>query len=114
LEHEKNVRMAEKAGVHYPGHFSLEEFICVTSACEIIVTQVSMMMHIATALQKKLVLCNTIFNAHEFELYGRGVLVEPKTGCECYYGNTCVRGVSCMQEIPPEQFVDAVELVNSL
>jgi len=109
LEDEKNARMAKEAGIYYPGHFSLEEFIGLTDACDVIVTQVSMMMHIATALKKKLVLCNTIFNSKEFEMYGRGVLVEPITGCECYYGNTCVRGRSCMHDITPNQILAAIE-----
>lgn len=113
LEHEKNLRMSA-GGAFYPGHFSLEEFIGLTDACDIVVTQVSMMMHIATALRKKLVLCNTIFNAREFELYGRGVLVEPQSGCECYYGNTCVRGTSCMHDISPEQMLAAVHAVQAL
>lgn len=109
LEDEKNLRMSKEAKIYYPGHFSLEEFIGLTNACNVIVTQVSMMMHIATALKKKLVLCNTIFNAHEFELYDRGVLIEPITGCECFYGNTCVRGRSCMHDITPNQLLSAVE-----
>ncbi|MDP4797889.1 MAG: glycosyltransferase family 9 protein [Crocinitomicaceae bacterium] len=109
LEDEKNSRMAKEAKIYYPGHFSLEEFIGLTDACDVVVTQVSMMMHIATALKKKLVLCNTIFNSHEFELYDRGVLVEPSTGCECYYGNTCVRGKSCMHDITPDQILSAVK-----
>ncbi|MCH2224398.1 MAG: glycosyltransferase family 9 protein [Crocinitomicaceae bacterium] len=108
LEHEKNTRMAKSSGCHYPGHFSLEEFISLTNACDVIVTQVSMMMHIATALKKKMVLCNTIFNKHEFELYGRGVIIEPESGCECYYGGTCVRGRACMHDITPEQLSSAV------
>ena len=114
LEDEKNRRMASAAKIYYPGHFSLEEFIGLTDGCDVIVTQVSMMMHIATALKKKLVLCNTIFNSYEFELYDRGVLVEPYSGCECFYGNTCVRGVSCMHDITPNQILSAVEsLVKS-
>lgn len=108
LEHEKNNRMAKKSGVYYPGHFSLEEFIALTNATDYIVTQVSMMMHIATALKKKMVLCNTIFNKHEFELYNRGVIVEPSTGCECFYGNTCVRGRSCMHDITPQQIIEGL------
>lgn len=109
LEHEKNQRMSEASGTHYPGHFSLEEFISLTNNCDVIVTQVSMMMHIATALKKKMALCNTIFNKHEFELYGRGVLVEPPTGCDCYYGGACVRGKSCMHDITPDQLLNAVK-----
>ncbi|MCE2742789.1 MAG: glycosyltransferase family 9 protein [Fluviicola sp.] len=108
LEHEKNERMANATGCHYPGHFSLEEFMAITNSCDFIITQVSMMMHIATALKKKMVLCNTIFNKHEFELYGRGLIVEPPKPCECYFGNTCVRGNSCMHDIHPSDFVKAI------
>jgi hypothetical protein len=67
------------------------------------------MMHIATALKKKMVLMNTIFNRHEFELYGRGVIIEPPSACECYYGNTCVRGNSCMHDITPAVVCEAVK-----
>jgi heptosyltransferase-2 len=102
LEHAKNVSLSEKAGVYYPGHFDLETFISLTNTCDIVVTQVTMMMHIATALQKKMVLMNTIFNPHEFELYGRGVIIGPPSPCKCYYGNECVRGASCMNDIEPQ------------
>lgn len=109
LEHEKNVRMADSSGVYYPGHFDLETFISLVDACDVVVTQVTMMMHIATALQKKMVLMNTIFNPNEFELYGRGVLIGPKTPCQCYYGNTCQLGEPCMNQIDSETLVEAVK-----
>ncbi len=109
LEHEKNLKMSGVTDAHYPGHFSLEEFIALTNACDIIVTQVSMMMHIATALRKKMVLCNTIFNKHEFELYDRGIIVGPPNECVCFYGNTCVKGTSCMHDITPNNFIQAIQ-----
>lgn len=109
LEHEKNLRLQTETGAYYPGHFSLEEFIALTNSVDLVVTQVSMMMHIATALQKKMVLMNTIFNPHEFELYGRGEIVGPPTPCVCYYGNTCQKGTSCMHDILPEAIVEAIE-----
>lgn len=109
LEHEKNMRMSQNVTCSYPGHFSLEEFMAITNSCDFIITQVSMMMHIATALKKKMVLCNTIFNKHEFELYDRGLIVEPPKPCECYFGNTCKRGEnSCMHDIHPSDFVKAI------
>jgi heptosyltransferase-2 len=114
LEHEKNERMSQETETFYPGHFSLEEFIAITNNCNIIVTQVSMMMHIATALKKKMVLCNTIFNKYEFELYGRGILVEPPTPCTCFYGNTCLKGTSCMHDIQPSDFMNAIEQLDRL
>lgn len=109
LENEKNTRMSQLADVYYPGYFSLEEFIALTNSCDVIITQVSMMMHIATALEKKMILLNNIFNRHEFELYGRGQIVGPPRPCECFYGNTCKRGeLSCMHDITPETVVEAV------
>ena len=113
LEHAKNLKMADITGAHYPGHFSLEEFIALTNACDIIVTQVSMMMHIATALRKKMVLCNTIFNKHEFELYERGIIVGPPNECVCFYGNTCIKGTSCMHDITPNDFLKAIVALAS-
>ena len=107
-ENEKNSRFADKTGAYYPGTFSLEEFFAISSACEIIVTQVSMMMHIATALQKKMVLMNNIFNKHEFYLYNRGVIVEPESGCDCFYGNKCKRETSCMYDVKPETLLKEI------
>jgi len=113
LEHEKNTLMAAETGTHYPGHYSLEEFIALTDGCDLIITQVSMMMHIATALAKKMVLMNNIFNKHEFELYGKGEIIEPRSNCECYYGNTCKRGESCMHDLTALEVADAVVRVAS-
>lgn len=108
LEHEKNQRMSEMSGTYYPGHFDLETFISLTSACDVVVTQVTMMMHIATALQKQMVLMNTIFNSREFELYGRGCIVGPSKDCVCYYGNTCLLGTPCMESITPSAVVEGL------
>ena len=112
LEDEKNKTLAIAAGVYYPGHFSLEEFIAITNNCSVVVTQVTMMMHIATALQKKLLLMNTIFNPHEFELYGRGVLIGPPSPCLCYFGNSCSESHPCMMDITPEVVLEALSQLN--
>ncbi|MBK7554479.1 MAG: glycosyltransferase family 9 protein [Flavobacteriales bacterium] len=101
-EHGLNTRYQERTGCAYPGHHSLQDFIAISAQCDAIVTQVSMMMHIAIGLKKPMVLFNNIFNRHEFELYGRGVIVEPTTGCDCYYGNTCTRSRGCMHDIAVE------------
>jgi len=98
-EDELNSSYSEKTGAWYPGHFSLAEFISLSACTDIVVTQVSMMMHIAIALRKPLVLMNNIFNPHEFELYGRGVIVGPDSGCDCYYGSSCTRERRCMLDL---------------
>ncbi len=112
-EDAKNKTISEKTEAWYPGTYSLEEFFAISSACDIIVTQVSMMMHIATALKKKMVLMNNIFNKHEFYLYNRGVIVEPESGCECFYGNTCKREKTCMLDIKPETVLNKIEELSS-
>ena len=111
LEHDKNERLSIASNVYYPGHFSLEEFIAITNCCDAIVTQVTMMMHIATALKKKMVLMNTIFNPFEFELYGRGSLVGPPSPCQCYFGNSCQFDAPCMLSIESNVVVDAMEKI---
>ena len=51
----------EETNATYLGTFSLEEFIAITDNTEIIVTPVSMMMHIALALKKQMMLFHNIF-----------------------------------------------------
>lgn len=102
-EDDVNSYYVQATGCFYPGHFQLDEFIALVSHCDTIVTTVSMMMHIAIGLEKKMVLFNNIFNKYEFELYGNGVIVEPSTGCDCYYGNTCKRERHCMKDITVDE-----------
>ena len=111
-ENIQNLEIAKNSDTFYAGHFSLEDFIALTSICDGIVTQVSMMMHIATALQKPMVLMNNIFNPNEFYLYDRGILIEPSTGCDCFYGNTCSRQRHCMLDISPQTIFDAIIKLN--
>ena len=103
-----NKEYSKKTSAYYPGTFSLEEFIALTSNCDVVLTAVSMMMHIAIGLKVPLVLFNNIFNRHEFELYGRGVIVEPATGCDCYFGNSCKRDRQCMHDLPVEAVFEAI------
>jgi len=110
-EDENNRYLAKMTGAYYPGYFSLKEFIALTSNCDLVVTQVSMMMHIVTALRVPLVLMNNIFNRHEFYLYNNGMVLEPSTGCDCYYGNTCMREKSCMNDITVEKVNESIKLL---
>lgn len=107
-EHDNNIMLEKQSGAFYPGHFSLKEFIGLTANCDVVVTQVSMMMHIVTALKVPLVLMNNIFNKNEFYLYNNGVIVEPSSGCDCYYGNTCKRQRNCMQDISVESIEEQI------
>ena len=108
-EHAQNEHYRAVTGCSYPGYYSLREFFAITSHMDIVVTQVSMMMHIAIALRKRLVLFNNIFNAHEFHLYDRGVILQPTSGCDCYYGNRCTRERSCMLDIEVSAVVESIK-----
>lgn len=110
-EDERNLAFNKNTGAYYPGTYSLEEFIAITANCDAIVSAVSMMMHIAIGLKRPLVLFNNIFNKHEFEMYGRGIIVEPTSGCDDFYGNTCTREKCCMNDLPVLDVFAAVKKI---
>ena len=108
-EHENNTYLAEQAGCRYFGHFDLKTFINLVNKCDVVVTQVTMGLHIAIALGKKVVLLNNIFNPNEFELYGSGVIVGPKKECKCYFSPRCTNEeYKCMDYLNPQDVVDSV------
>jgi len=107
-EHERNTRLATETGAGYPGHFDLRTFIGLMDRCDLIVSAVTMAMHLALGLGKKLVLLNNIFNRHEFELYGRGVIVEPQQRCGCFFQPRCTQERFCLETLPPASVVAAV------
>ena len=98
-EEEKNRRIAKASGAAYLGHFPLKKFFSLMSQCDLIVTAVSMALHIAIALNKKVVLFNNIFNRNEFELYGLGEIIEPDVTCLGCFRGECSQ--NCMDLIEP-------------
>jgi heptosyltransferase-2 len=60
------------------------------------------------------VLFNNIFNRNEFELYGRGQLIEPPRQCECYFKHECTSSLgTCMQDVKPDYVYDVVATMLS-
>jgi lipopolysaccharide heptosyltransferase III len=109
-EDENNKLLAEKTGCYYPGHFTLQEFISLVGECDLVVTGVTMAMHITIGLKKQMVLINNIFNAHEFELYGRGEIVQPEKECHCFFSPKCKHDeYNCMDHLRPQTIMDAVK-----
>jgi ADP-heptose:LPS heptosyltransferase len=108
-EDARNQNLSQRTGATYLGYFKLEQFINLMYQMDVIVTQVTMAMHIAIALQKQIVLMNNIFNPYEFALYGRGAIVQPDKECACFYRGTCQFGVSCMETLPPEKVLRQVQ-----
>jgi len=103
-EHEKNILLSEKSGGKYFGYFSLDKFISLMNECDLVVTSVTMAMHIAIGLKKKLILFNNIFNKNEFYLFGRGEIIEPNPKCDCYYSPVCPH--NSMKNIYPDKVLD--------
>ncbi|MBL8006090.1 MAG: glycosyltransferase family 9 protein [Ignavibacteria bacterium] len=107
-EDNKNIFLKESTGAEYFGVFDLKTFINLVSRCDVIVSQVTMSMHIAIAMQRKLVLMNNIFNPDEFDLYGNGEIVQPQKECKCYFRPKCINpDYKCMDFLTPEDVYKA-------
>ncbi len=106
-EHAKNVKLARASGAKYFGHYPLNQFINLVDQCDLVVTAVTMAMHITIGLGKKIVLFNNIFNKHEFELYGLGEILEPEFECDCYFTPTCPN--DCMRYLYPDRVIKTVK-----
>jgi ADP-heptose:LPS heptosyltransferase len=105
-ENEKNKMLSEKSGGKYFGHFDLKKFISLVDECDLVVTAVTMAMHIAMGLKKKTIIFNNIFNSNEFYLYGRGEVIEPDPNCDCYYSPECEH--NSMNNIKPDKVLSKI------
>jgi ADP-heptose:LPS heptosyltransferase len=113
-EDSKNKMFADVSGGKYPGHFKLEKFINLVDQCDLIVTGVTMAMHITIGLNKKIVLFNNIFNKHEFELFGLGEIIEPEKECKCFYSPTCTnKDYSCMDYLSVKTVLSSIDRLLS-
>jgi ADP-heptose:LPS heptosyltransferase len=110
----KNRLYAESTKAKYFGDFSLKTFLNLVNKCELVITQVTMTMHIAIGLKKKLLLMNNIFNPNEYELYGNGEIIQPHKECKCYFSPKCINPeYKCMDFLFPEDvFNTAVKLLS--
>ncbi len=101
-EDNNNKYLSEQSDAYYAGHFSLQKFISLVNQCDAVVSAVTMAMHIAIGLKKPLILMNNIFNPYEFELYGRGEIIQPEKECKCYFSQNCKNpDYFCMDYIRP-------------
>jgi len=109
-ENTKNKLFAEKSSAKYFGFFPLEKFINLIDQCDLVVTGVTMAMHLTLGLNKKIVLFNNIFNKNEFELFGLGEVIEPEKECKCFYKPTCVNNeYQCMDYIKVDKVLNTIE-----
>ncbi len=110
-EDEQNKRIAREAGVLYMGLFHIREFCSLVAEMDLVVTLVTSALHFAIGAKKKVVLLNNIFNKHEFELYGRGEILQPPLEClGCFkteFDDKC-SAHNCMDLITPAQVTKVV------
>lgn len=106
-EDKLNENIASACPANYYGYFSLDKFLHLVNHCDLVVTSVTMAMHIAIGFEKKIVLLNNIFNKYEFELYGLGEILEPDDrDCLVCYKNSCER--ECMSTISVDRVLDSI------
>lgn len=111
----RNRSIAAKSGATYLGYYPLRQFINLVDQVDLVVTGVTMGMHIALGLGKKIVLLNNIFNRNEFELYGLGNIVEPDKECTCYFMPRCVNEkYFCLDHLPFRKVLENVMKVLEL
>jgi ADP-heptose:LPS heptosyltransferase len=108
-EHERNTDIAFQSGAKYLGYFPLPQFINLIDQCDLVVTQVTMAMHLTLGLQKKIVLMNNIFNPYEFDLFGNGEIVMPNKDCACFYAGKCKLGQTCMYDLPVDKVFSSIK-----
>jgi ADP-heptose:LPS heptosyltransferase len=98
----------------YVGYFNLQQFTALMQYCELVVTGVTMGMHIAIALKKKIVLINNIFNPYEFgNLYGLGEIVQPDAQCKCFFRGECINPeYFCLDRLGVEKVFATLERVS--
>jgi ADP-heptose:LPS heptosyltransferase len=109
----REIQLRTNGRAQYLGYFHLKQFIALMQHCELVVTGVTMGMHIAIALRKKIVLVNNIFNPYEFgDLYGLGEIVQPDLQCKCFFRGQCINpDYFCLDHLPVEKLYAAVERV---
>src|SRR5436190_2664250 len=107
-EVERSALLVDATGCSASGVQPLEIFYAMIEGCQCVVSAVTMAMHLAIGARTPLVLLNNIFNPYEFELYGRGEIVEPPAPCDCYYSPVCRTGRRCINEILPGAVFAAV------
>lgn len=114
-ENDNNEYLSQESDALYLGSHPFDDFIALMDHCFAIVSGVTLGMHLAIGLKKPLILINNIFNPHEFEMYGRGEIVQPDKNCTCYFAPKCNNlTYNCMDHLPASKVAQAVQRVVSM
>ncbi len=113
LEETENRRLQEKTAgaAKDSGQHELRDFCAVLNLCDLVVTGDTLALHVAVALQKKIVALFGPTSASEIELFGRGKKVVAPVDCVCCYSSDCDRKPTCMELISADEVFSAVKLL---
>lgn len=90
---------------------NINQFAAIVDLCDLIITADTFALHIATALDKKIIALFGPTSMSEVELYGKGIKLKAEEECECFYQRKCTQEISCMQKISAEQVCSALDLL---
>jgi ADP-heptose:LPS heptosyltransferase len=108
-ELERNRLIAAAAGEgKVPPPVSMKTFAAMISLCRALVTTDSLALHLACAVETPCVVLFGPTSAAEIELYGRGIKLEPRPACSCYYQPQCRAQAPCVDSIPSASVASAV------
>ena len=93
---------------------SLPQFAALVNLCELVVCSDSLVLHIAVALKKNLVVLFGPTSANEIELYGLGKKMVPDIDCVCCYKKECTKKPNCMDMISVEEVFENIKSLLNL
>jgi ADP-heptose:LPS heptosyltransferase len=107
----RNSRILSKSGgLTYDAgcNHSLARFAAIVDLCSLVVSGDTTAMHVAIALQKKVVALFGSTCAQEIELYGRGRKIFSAIKCRPCYKKQCGKKINCMNSIKPAEVLRAI------
>jgi ADP-heptose:LPS heptosyltransferase len=88
---------------------SIRRFGALIGLCDVVVTGDSLALHMALALEKRVVALFGPTSAAEVDLYGMGKKITAKMDCLCCYREKCEKSQNCMESISAETVYQAVD-----
>ena len=109
-EQDMNNSLSRLTGVpNSGGKHGLREFAGIVNQCSLLITGDTLALHLALALQKKIVAFFGPTSPHEIELFSRGEKLFPAIACLSCYRNTCDVNPACNELIDVDEIVKQTE-----
>ncbi|MEY4617140.1 MAG: hypothetical protein RJB66_2100 [Pseudomonadota bacterium] len=100
--------------IQSPTNSGLRDGMCSIAATDVVITADSLGMHMAIALQKKIVAWFGPTCAHEMDLYGRGIKLKSSMACSPCWKRNCDQAQPCCDRIDTHEVVSSVKNIMGL